>query len=1023
MKSRIGSILLLMSILGTPVISKDVEVAYSDLAAVNRATLFERVFGKSAQSAPQYLEVQFSFDYQAPILLGVQYSFVSRELLLPLESLRFYFEQTLKPEFFQEILSGQDGAGYLSRAFLESKGFTFQFDTQKLFLNLNSPYEHRKLVLVDFVPNGGLASSFTPSQLSGYVNFFGSTPLISQGGASTSLSWNGNINNNGWTVRSGGNLTPLGRDSSPLFSWDSFTVMYDSDQDYSRFTLGSVSPFVGSTTSFLPGIFGVGYRRLYSDILTAFPYGRYEKRISFTKPVDLAIFINNQKRYSHSIPAGEYSFANIQGDMGYNKIVFMEAETPPPIKVFEFNLSNINYLKNMDQTGLSTKYNTQIFDLHLSKEGIFEFPSNRFGTLFMPRRFPRLASEVFFPVSRKLNLSELSLDFNFAADALKKWVRYRKRSDFYYPEIYRNAFSESLKSSFTVLPKSEFNSLSLMSLSGVAVDLDFIHFDGYVNLPTLPQTLQATSNVLVQTAEDNIIYHKIYEEEFLFDTRVLGKGLIEYGAYSGYPLSGNGSQLTSVDGLSTSLYTRLGLPSDRDLSVGVQFNQLATVGGIGVQQMSSFGLHELRVNYSTTSKNSGEQVNYVFSGYPITYDINPELTHFFSAQLQYTRSGFNRGVPLGSGVAFLAAPSYTLNFLNKGNISLGYNYYYSREFSQFFSGYALNATSILTPGLNLNLSVSQGQGFTPGGEPYVQFGVTFLEPIGGSAVYAAVDNLPSTRVSYSWSDNQLGGYGAFFDSTYQSPGVYQTSLNLRRDRAIVSWSQTQRDGFSTHTFGLNNISQRGHFSTTYTTNSIGSPQANITYGAAIAYIGGHFAVSDVITDSFIMINPSRAIANQPIMFGNFYQLDGLGPVVVNNVASYTDNLIVIDPNTIPVGVDIGKTQYMIRPRLSSGALIELGKGSGIYLVSGQFKESADKPASFVYARLYNLSDPSQEPKVVVSNKKGGFSVTGLDEGSYEFRFINFDSDPVVVSIKAPKSGNMIKLGDVFLKRTTLKGAL
>ena len=142
----------------------------------------------------------------------------------------------------------------------------------------------------------------------------------------------------------------------------------------------------------------------------------------------------------------------------------------------------------------------------------------------------------------------------------------------------------------------------------------------------------------------------------------------------------------------------------------------------------------------------------------------------------------------------------------------------------------------------------------------------------------------------------------------------------------------------------------------------------------------------------IGINPS------PIG-GNAAQIDWAGFAVLPDLSPYQVSKLRIDAPSLPVGYDLGTTNYAVLPTYKSGTVIRIGTDATIFL-RGTLRNAKDEPLSLLTGEVVSLSDPTWKPLQLFTNRAGKFALTGLKSGRYELRM--YSDPPIVFSVNIPE---------------------
>ncbi len=113
-------------------------------------------------------------------------------------------------------------------------------------------------------------------------------------------------------------------------------------------------------------------------------------------------------------------------------------------------------------------------------------------------------------------------------------------------------------------------------------------------------------------------------------------------------------------------------------------------------------------------------------------------------------------------------------------------------------------------------------------------------------------------------------------------------------------------------------------------------RTSLGFGTALVYADGQFAVSRPVQDSFAMVVPRLELAGQKIgvdwVRDSYYaRADWLGPAVLPSLSSYQVRTLTIDAPDLPLGYELGPSEYTVWPTYRSGTVIRIGTGATVLL--------------------------------------------------------------------------------------------
>jgi outer membrane usher protein len=181
--------------------------------------------------------------------------------------------------------------------------------------------------------------------------------------------------------------------------------------------------------------------------------------------------------------------------------------------------------------------------------------------------------------------------------------------------------------------------------------------------------------------------------------------------------------------------------------------------------------------------------------------------------------------------------------------------------------------------------------------------------------------------------------------------------------------------------------------------------SRLDFGTSLVFADGYFGISRPVTGSFVLAVPhptlqGRVIGINPSGFGGYAaQIDWAGVAVLPDLSAYQISKLRIDAPSLPVGYDLGPTNYTVLPTYKSGTVIHIGTDATIFL-RGTLRNAKDEPLSLQSGEVVSLSDPNWKPLQLFTNKAGKFALTGIKSGRYEIRM--YSDPPVVFSIDIPE---------------------
>lgn len=291
---------------------------------------------------------------------------------------------------------------------------------------------------------------------------------------------------------------------------------------------------------------------------------------------------------------------------------------------------------------------------------------------------------------------------------------------------------------------------------------------------------------------------------------------------------------------------------------------------------------------------------------------------------------------------------------------------------------------------NFNATLAIGQ--TQASGFYTQLGIDFN--FGESTNYRQVSinhdsSNSQTQVNYSnMGSNQIGATGYQVNLTHNKTDTsIDTNFSYRANRVdLESTYQLTSSGAWD-----NVISSRS----TYRANT------------ALVYADGSFTLSRPVTDSFAVLSQHRSIVDKKLKIGNFqdhiqYQSDWLGPAVINELNSYSKRIIKFDIDDLPMGYDLGASNFSVTPRYKSGYRFNVGTDYAVILVA-ELVDKEGKIMALKVGSVIELAMPEKAPLQAFTNKKGRLVVQGLRPGKWQLKFRDEKGNEIFYNVDIPES--------------------
>lgn len=190
----------------------------------------------------------------------------------------------------------------------------------------------------------------------------------------------------------------------------------------------------------------------------------------------------------------------------------------------------------------------------------------------------------------------------------------------------------------------------------------------------------------------------------------------------------------------------------------------------------------------------------------------------------------------------------------------------------------------------------------------------------------------------------------------------------------------------------------------------GTTRTRVNFGTALAFAGGHVGVSRPITDSFAMFVPHPTLSGQTIEINRVgdtsaAMTDFLGAAVMPELNSYYEHHVAIDAADLPLGYDLGRQLYDLRPTYRSGTVIAVGTGA-VVLGDGMLVDQTGKPLPLELGRIESIDDGSLAPVEFFTSRAGRFRVEGLATGRFRMTLANEPGTSIEFAIPEGRVGRV-----------------
>ncbi len=495
----------------------------------------------------------------------------------------------------------------------------------------------------------------------------------------------------------------------------------------------------------------------------------------------------------------------------------------------------------------------------------------------------------------------------------------------------------------------------------------------------------------------NGVTENIVEDVYFKDERIIDARQSEFGMSVGYPFK-QSLRLDNIDTSAPSLISYYRYGYSRDQNASVFFQTLPGYYNVGalLQEQFTMGLFEQTLHRSQNQSDTGYSLQLAMSGYFLKDTPFPWQQSY---QVTFTTNTSTYGTNVANStnpIAYELSPSVYWLLDDVTRVQTQLFFQKNRTAGRLITGYELTGYWNFSSHY-VFASYRQTLDAIGSNTPIFSLGFTWTDSAQSQKIDATIDSSPQTNIRWSSQTLDYNKFNSYGDLRYRSVSDYQVSLTGRLQDTYSTLTRKQTGSGTELNMTLSNQGQRGYFQTDFRQSENGVWSNQYGFGTSLVFAGGRFGVSQPIQDSFVLLYPSKSLENQVIEFSQGVKIDAWGPAVMIYLQSYRDNRISVTDARVPLGVDLGKQSFILRPKYGSGTAIKVGEEGNI-LILGTFKDAANQPVEFIYGKMISLTDPTASQKEVFSNRKGQFSLLGLTPGTYEITFYSQSAKPVQFTI-------------------------
>ena len=530
---------------------------------------------------------------------------------------------------------------------------------------------------------------------------------------------------------------------------------------------------------------------------------------------------------------------------------------------------------------------------------------------------------------------------------------------------------------------------------------------GEYDLNDLPLT-SGTNNIRLVITDE---FGKVETLDFsiLFNRTLLRPGVSEWSIAAGTTADESGAE-PNYDGgapvLAGSL--RAGLSDTLTGSLGLQLSDQARLAGVSVLRQTPIGL----LNVDAAASVGADQV----SGWSLGSELDLDAAQFSdqlgSIQLgtDFKSKGFKASLEDSAANSSTLRLHGSLTRLLPEGFSLALSGYY--QLASFESdtkfGTSASLTRIIDNEVSLGLSGSYDSGSA---------GQLSDTELSGFSLFARLTYRPS------FASNLTLQYDGVSRSTTASLASSFTSgatranfdVDLAHNAQTESGSPEQVVGADLH---LSDTRFEVNASRTKDFKGLGSEVYNdrttLNVGTALAFADGEVAFGRPVRSSFAIVDTHKSLAESDVRLApsqDTYQAesDGLGPLLISDIAPYTVSSLPYDIENAPVGYDFGSGAFNFFAPYKSGYDLTVGSDFAV-TATGVLKDADGQPVALKSGTVSSSANGGK--KIVIFTNAGGiFAAQGLNAGEWTIEMNDGQHTRYGVSIP-PDAVGFVKLGDI-----------
>ncbi|WP_102526906.1 fimbria/pilus outer membrane usher protein [Shewanella sp. 10N.286.51.B7] len=193
-------------------------------------------------------------------------------------------------------------------------------------------------------------------------------------------------------------------------------------------------------------------------------------------------------------------------------------------------------------------------------------------------------------------------------------------------------------------------------------------------------------------------------------------------------------------------------------------------------------------------------------------------------------------------------------------------------------------------------------------------------------------------------------------------------------------------------------------------------QAKLATG--IAFSGGQLAFGRPVRESFAVIKQHKSIEDNrteisPSSMGARAYSDGLGPILIPDLAAYSEQVISYEVEDLPAGYDLGAGVFPVYPGNGQGYNLQIGSEAAITLMGTLLDKETQQPITLVAGKAALVGRDDLEPLQFFTNRTGRFAISGVRPGTYKIK-LNTPTPRYFELVIDEDSSALLRLGKLYV---------